>query len=88
MSLGVFLVGTNVSQLKLVADRIQLHWVASLVRAFAAAIPNLEYFSLGTQATYGFQVPWGYGLGSMGYGLLYTGFALGLAGLLIERREA
>jgi ABC-type transport system involved in multi-copper enzyme maturation permease subunit len=88
MSLGVFMVGINVSQVRLVAERIQLPWVAASVRAFATLIPNLEYFSLGTQATYGFSVPWGYGLGSIVYALLYLGLVLGLSGLLIQRREA
>jgi ABC-type transport system involved in multi-copper enzyme maturation permease subunit len=88
ISIGVFLVGTNVSQMRLVAQRIQLPWVAALVRWFAAAVPNLEYFSLGTQATYGLHLPWGYGLGSVGYGLFYICFLLGLAGLMIEKRES
>lgn len=84
---GLYLIGSNSSELRMIATRVEspvgkgvLNWTATL-------LPNFEHFHLGNQATYGLPVSFGFFAGSFFYGLLLTGACLVLTGILIQRRE-
>ncbi len=87
VSIGLYLTGSNISQLRLVATRLKSPAGAFSINALAAVLPNFEYFNLGTQVTYGLPVSWRFVGLSVLYGLVVVGFLLLLAGVFIQGRE-
>jgi ABC-type transport system involved in multi-copper enzyme maturation permease subunit len=88
MTLGMYFVGINCSQIRMLAlkqDSAPLRW---LLDGVAAAVPNFEYFNLGLKVTYGLPVSGRFiGLG-LAYGSAWILLLLVLSGLLLERRES
>ncbi len=85
-SLGVVLIGNNISHIRLLA-RQSSSKQAWIFQSIAMILPNFEHFSLGVQVSYGFPVPWSL----MGLGVLYSSVMIALclilAGLVIQARE-
>lgn len=87
MSIGFYLIGNNVSQVRLVAVRARSQFTGGVLNFFATILPNFEHFSLGTKVSYGLPVSREYFLYSMAYGIVLVIMMLLLAGLLIRSRE-
>lgn len=87
ITIGLFLVGNNISQIRLIATKTDSPLGKEVLNFFSYVFPNLEFFSLGTKVTYGLPVPIQYGLLSILYALVVIATVLALAGLLINRRE-
>lgn len=87
VSLGLYLVGNTISQLRMIAVRFRSVYGRYFMNSVASLLPNFEYFNLGTQVTYGLPISWQYMGLTIFYGLIMITIALGLAGLLIEVRE-
>jgi Cu-processing system permease protein len=87
IAVGLFLVGTNVSQLRFLAVRAESPVERAALDALASLIPNFEMFSLGTKVTYGIPLPLEYGLTAFAYAGAIVAAALLLAGALIQARE-
>lgn len=87
MSVGFYLIGNNISQIRLLGSRLISSSARWAVDAGAAVLPNLEHFNLGTKVTYGLPVTWGFvGVGAL-YGACLAGILLALAGLVVRARE-
>ncbi len=89
LSIGVYLVGNNISQLRLLATRLLKDdaFAAGALNAVAAVFPNLENFNLSFKVTYGLPVARDSVYMTISYAAAAILFALLLAGLTIERRE-
>ncbi len=86
-TIGLFLVGNNNTQIRMVATRVHSSVGNFALRALADLLPNFEYFNYGLKVTYGMPVSLrAFGL-SVLYGLTLIVVFLGLAGLLIQSRE-
>lgn len=88
MMIGFYLLGSSVSQIRLVAARLKLPLGSAALNGVAAILPNLENFNLGLKVTYGLPVTWQFGVTAIAYGICLSALFLFLAGLLIQRREA
>jgi len=87
ISLGFYLIGNNISQLRLVAARLKSPLGSFSLSTLAALLPNLEYFNLGTKVTYGLSIGWRFVSASILYGLFVIGSLLLVSGFLIRGRE-
>jgi Cu-processing system permease protein len=87
MTIGLYLVGNNVSEIHAVASKVKSPVGAGLLRAVATVMPNLEHFNLRERVTYALPVSASFVAVSVLYGTILTAFLLFLAGLLIRRRE-
>jgi Cu-processing system permease protein len=87
VTLGLYLIGNNISQVKMVSGKMEVAVVGSALAAAASVLPNLERFSLGTQATYGIPVQPAFIALGMVYALAVTASALLAAGILVRWRE-
>lgn len=87
LSLGLYLIGNTISQLRMVAVRSESSFGRFVLNSVATVLPNFEYFNLGNQVTYGLAVSWKYVGLSILYGCVMIAISLILAGLLIEVRE-
>lgn len=87
MTIGLYLVGNNVSEIRAVAARIKNPAGAMTLNAAATFLPNFEHFNLGSKITYGLPVTWQFVATGVLYGLLLSALLLGLAGILIRGRE-
>jgi ABC-type transport system involved in multi-copper enzyme maturation permease subunit len=88
LSIGLYLVGTNVSQIRLISARTRNPFSAGALNTLANVLPNFENFNLGFKVTYGLPTPFGYGAGNFLYGLLFAAYFVTLAGILIYHRES
>ncbi len=86
-SLGVYLLGNNVSQVRFLAGKEHSPLAQYGLKAVASILPNLEYFNLGLRVTYALPVESSYLFFSVAYGACLTGVALVLAGVLVKRKE-
>jgi len=87
LSIGLYLIGNNISELQLAAVRLKTPWERSILYSCASLLPNFEHFQLGTQVIYGLPIS-GKFLGlSVLYGIVLIFLSLGLAGILIQVRE-
>ncbi len=84
---GLYLIGNNISQIRALAEKTEFSLFKILLKGFALTLPNLEYFNLGTRATYGLSVELPFGIAGLSYGVVMIGFFLLLAGLTIQSRE-
>ncbi len=87
ISIGLFFLGTNVSQLRWLASREQSEAKRRAIELFASLVPNLEHFSLGTRVTYALEVPTTQVLIAVVYAFAWIAVALILAGFLLKRKE-
>jgi ABC-type transport system involved in multi-copper enzyme maturation permease subunit len=87
ITIGLYLVGTNVSQIRLVSARTKNPLASSALNAVANLLPNLENFNLGFKVTYGLPTPHLYAAGNFLYGCIFAGFFVVIAGLLVSKRD-
>jgi len=87
VSLGVYLIGINVSQLHFVASRMRSPVIGRMIDAFALVFPNFEIFGLGTKVTYGLPVPPAYCAAAVAYGLVFVAIVIAGAGFILGRKE-
>ncbi len=86
-SIGLYLVGENISQLRMVALKSGTIIGRPVLELLANFLPNLEYFNFGNKVTYSIEVPWqfiGFGLA---YGLALIALFLCLSGVLVQFKE-
>jgi len=86
-SVGVFLIGNNVTQLRLVGARVQSQVGSLILKGASYVLPNLESFNLGLQVTYGLPPDWKILILSTLYGFFVLTLVLGLSGAIIQFRE-
>lgn len=86
-SLGFYLIGSNISQIRMVAVGLHSSVGSFIVNSLATLLPNFEHFNLGAQVTYGLPVTGAFISLSILYGLSVIGICLFLAGILIQTRE-
>lgn len=88
MTLGVYMVGINTSQIRMLAIKQEPGIARAALSAVSVIIPNFEHYNLGFKVTYGLPVaPAFVGLG-LAYAAVWCLLLLLAAGWLIERREA
>lgn len=88
LSLGIYLIGTNTSQMRLMALKSESPTSAWLLNGVATVLPSFEYFQLGNKVTYGLSVQPAYYIQATFYAVFFTTLCLILAGVFIQRREA
>jgi ABC-type transport system involved in multi-copper enzyme maturation permease subunit len=88
MALGMYLVGVNLSQLRLLAAKQEAGALKYLIEGFSAILPNFEHFNLGLKVSYGLAVPGSFVLASVAYALVWIGLLLVFAGVLLDRKES
>ncbi len=88
MTFGLYLIGSNNTEIRNVALKMDSAAGRALLEGVAAILPNLEHFNLGYKATYALPVTPLWFAGSLAYGILYTALCLLGAGLLIRGRES
>jgi Cu-processing system permease protein len=86
-TIGIYLIGNNISQLRIVAVRMKATLLGGGLDAISRVLPNLEHFNLGTKVTYGLPVTWQFVATSFLYGVSLLALLMFLAGLMIQRRE-
>lgn len=84
---GVYLVGTNIPQVRLMAAKSDSWWFQCVLEGVAWLFPNLNLFQLGFKVTYDLPVSAAYGWSALAYAGVYTGLLLLAGGLLFFRRE-
>lgn len=87
MTIGLYLVGNNVSEIRAVAARVKNPAGSIFLNGVATFIPNFEHFNLGSKVTYGLPVSAQFMVTGVLYALLLCAFLLVLAGILIRGRE-
>ncbi len=87
LSVGIYLIGNNISQIRMVAAKVGSPVGAWLLNAMASFLPNLENFNLGLKVTYGLPVSGSLIAYSMLYAAVVTSLMLVGAGLLVRGRE-
>jgi Cu-processing system permease protein len=60
---------------------------ARLIKVAYYLFPNFSLFDIKVQASHNLPIPWTYLAGALAYGVVYTGLAVTLAGLIFSRRE-
>jgi Cu-processing system permease protein len=87
LTIGLYLIGNNISQIKLMATKLKSPVETYLLDALATVLPNFEHFNFGTKVTYGLPASWQFVSLGILYGLFMVAMHLVLAGLLIQGRE-
>ncbi len=87
MTIGIYLVGNNITQMHTVAANAKEIWVKNLLNTLATIVPNFEHFNLGLKVTYGLPVSFQVFAYSVTYGSILTFLFLYLSGILIRRKE-
>jgi Cu-processing system permease protein len=87
LSIGVYLVGHNISELLAVIGKMDESPARVLFTRLANLLPNLEQFQLGLQVTYEAAVQAKLVVWSLSYGALLIGFFLLLSSYLINQKE-
>ncbi len=87
LSIGCYLIGINVSQLRFISAKVQPGLASVFLRSATHVFPNLEYFNLGLRVTYGLPVGWQLPLLAISYSIIFTVMILLLSGFLIQWRE-
>ena len=87
MTIGMYLIGNNISQIRFVATRVRSVTASATLNALATVLPNLEYFNLDTKVTYGLPVSFSFWMTSLGYGAVISALCLLSAGILIHWKE-
>jgi len=87
MGIGVYLIGNNVSQIRVVAAKIKAPFLSKGLLGLSSFLPNLEHFNFGTKVTYGLPVQWRFIVLGLLYGLVVVTVVLLVAGRLIRAKE-
>lgn len=87
-SIGFYLMGNNISQIRLIAAQSQSQVAKTALAWTANLLPNLEFFNLGTKVTYGLPVPAVFVFSSILYGLVVVAVCLLGAGYFLRSRES
>lgn len=87
-TLGLTLVGMNISQLRLIGAKVDSPPITALIHLISNFLPNLEYFNLGMKVSYGLPIDAAMFMGSLAYGVCLILILMLVAGLLIQKREA
>ncbi len=87
MTLGVYFIGNNISQIQMLIQKIQAPFWRGMFGHIVACHPNFEHFAWETQVTYQILVSWNWIYTGILYSGLMTVFFLGLAGILMKTRE-
>lgn len=88
-----YLIGHGVAAIKALVEApetVGIEVSETTVRLVEAAyylFPNLSLFDIKVQAAHNLPIPWSYLAGTLAYGVVYSGLAVTLAGLLFSRRE-
>jgi ABC-2 type transport system permease protein len=86
LSIGIFLIGTNISQIHVISEKVK--GIGShLLDAVSFIIPNLEYFNIGTKVTYGIPVTSAFVLTGLAYAAVVSVLTILVAGIFIHQRE-
>ncbi|MBL7715009.1 MAG: ABC transporter permease [Bdellovibrionales bacterium] len=84
---GFYLIGNNISQIRLLAIKTKNVFVAGSLNGLTWIFPNLEHFSLGTQVTYGLPIVTEAAVTAIVYSAVYSALVLLLAVLSVQKRE-
>jgi ABC-type transport system involved in multi-copper enzyme maturation permease subunit len=86
-SIGVYFIGHNISNMKLVAAQMKSSTGSLLFKLLTYIFPNLEFFNLGSKVTYGLPIGWQFVCLSTLYGIVMVVVLIMLAGFLVQSRE-
>ena len=86
-SIGIYFIGNNISNIKLVAAQLKSPSGSGLLKLAAYLLPNLEFFNLGSKVTYGLPIGWQVVCLSTLYGIVMVLVLIMLAGFLVQGRE-
>jgi Cu-processing system permease protein len=87
LSLGVYLIGTNLSQLETIVKKAENPVFSNLIRNMKWIFPNFEVFMVGPRVTYNLSLSASYIFGVSLYALVLIFILLGLASIGIEKKE-
>lgn len=94
LTVGIFLVGRSVPDIRLLARKMKSPLLVPLLEGVSRVVPNLRYFYASGADTAGEYISvhgsfpdWGYVGAASGYALLYVTLVLMLAMLLFSRRD-
>jgi ABC-type transport system involved in multi-copper enzyme maturation permease subunit len=87
ITLGVWLIGRLVQELAAVVDKVDEPAARHLLRGIVALAPDLNFFTITTQLTYGYPVGLAYFGAATLYGLGYIAVAMGAAIIIFRRRD-
>ncbi len=84
---GLYLLGTNISQMRLLAEQSAGSLQGMGLDFLARVLPNFEHFNLGLKVTYQISVPGAFLAYGSAYGVVLILFFLGMAGVLLGFKE-
>lgn len=87
-SVGIALIGSNMNQLRLLADKIKNDFAELSLRFFTVILPDIEAFHLKLQLTYGLPVPFLQVVLVTTAAMIWVVMLVSLSGILITLREA
>lgn len=86
-SIGLYLVGTNITEIRHAALKHPSPMVKSVLNSVAVVLPNFENFNLGSRITYQLPVPPQFFLLGILYGVALTATLLFFAGFLVKSKD-
>jgi hypothetical protein len=87
LSVGVYLIGTNLSQLESIARKSDNPAFSALMKNIKLLFPNFELFLIGPRVTYNLKMSPEYMFGVAAYGVLLIFIFLALSSVWIEKKE-
>ncbi len=87
LTIGVFLIGTNVDPLRQVIEKRPENTLKPFLLFLVGLIPNLSHFNLGFLVTYGLPLEKGFAEMSFAYALIWIVPLIFITGKLLDRRE-
>lgn len=87
ITLGVWLIGRLVQELAAFLDKVEEPAARHLLQTIVALAPDLNLFTLTTQLTYGYPVPFTYFASVTLYGIGYIAVAMSAAIVIFRRRD-
>jgi ABC-type transport system involved in multi-copper enzyme maturation permease subunit len=87
VTFGLYLIGTNVSQLRWLATKEQSALGRHALELLARLVPNFEHFNLGTRVTYALPVSAAEIATAIAYAFTWILISLLAAGILLKRKE-
>jgi len=85
-SVGLYLVGINNSELRLLATRVESQVGKVFLNSISTSLPNFEYFNLGIKLTYDLPISLQFVLMSTAYGFVIATLCLLLSGVLVTSK--
>lgn len=86
LSTGIFLIGTNITQIHLISSKVK-GVGRYLLDGLSFVLPNLEYFNIGTKVTYGIPVSLAFVMTGVGYAAVMSALTITIAGIFIHQRD-